>query len=88
MTAEASKWTFLFIKHEKLMTFARQLKTQRVKKKMTQHDLSVISGINVNQISSLERDNQLPGYTTIVNLCKSLKCQPNDLIEVKGKIMY
>lgn len=65
------------------MTFASKLKTIRVKKKMTQNDLSVISRINVNQISALERDAQLPGYTTIVTLCKALRCEPNDLIEVK-----
>lgn len=64
------------------MSFASKLKAMRVKKKYTQHELSVIAKIQVNQISSLERDAQLPSYPTIVTLCTALKCKPNDLIEV------
>lgn len=66
------------------MTFAQRLKEIRVKKKLTQHDLSMASGINVNQISSLERDAQLPGYATIITLCKALECKPNQLIVLES----
>lgn len=70
-------------KVKKTKNFAQKLREIRAKKKITQLELSLKSGIHPNQISTIERDAQLPGLLVIIALCKALKVTPNDLIEVK-----
>lgn len=63
-----------------------KLKKMRLKRCLSQRELSDKSGVNINTIRALERkslniDNS--GIKTLYRLCKALNCRLSDIVESK-----
>lgn len=61
-------------------TFKKKLRGEREKRRLSQNNLSDLSGINASAISHFETGKRLPSLNNIIKLCKGLGCEPNDLI--------
>ena len=55
------------------------LKELRIKKVLSQADLSRESGVTVNSICRLERGERKPRFVTIRKLAKALNIDPGDI---------
>lgn len=56
------------------------IKRYRSKKKLTQQDLSELSGISLPAIKNIERKKSLPRTNTLLDLSKALECRLQDLV--------
>lgn len=62
--------------------FGRRLRELRQKRRMTQEQLSVATGLSEVYISNMERGLKVPSLTTILRLSVALKCKPSALVTV------
>lgn len=58
---------------------AGNLRGFRAKKRMTQAELAVASGVNEATIFNYENGTNVPGIDKIVSIAEVLGCTPNDL---------
>jgi transcriptional regulator with XRE-family HTH domain len=66
-------------------TFGGHLKTLRKHKKLTQSELAELSGLKLNHISKLERNEVEPKLSTLIKLKKALKISSNRLMNEEDK---
>lgn len=66
-----------------LIKFGKRLRAFRKESGMTQNELEFDAGISKNQVGNIERGEVNPSLTTIINLAKSLKISPSDLINLE-----
>ncbi len=64
-------------------TVARNLKTTRLARKLSQHALAAKAGLSVSYISMLEREQRSPPLDTLENLAGALGIRPAALLEAK-----
>jgi len=58
------------------------LQRMRESRKLTQQELSAITGVSQQVISKIElRQSKSPRYSTLKQLAAAFKCRPGDLIE-------
>lgn len=62
------------------MSLGANIKTLRRDKGWTQGDLSKASGVKINHVSRLERDDTDPKLSTIYRLIEALECSPDALL--------
>jgi transcriptional regulator with XRE-family HTH domain len=60
--------------------FATNLKTQRLRRKLSQEVLAAKVGLSVSYISMLEREQRSPPLDTLESIAKSLGVKPTDLL--------
>lgn len=58
-----------------------KLKEMRIRKNITQSELSILSGVSRSYISELENNDHTATVYIICKLCKALKITPNELIK-------
>lgn len=58
-----------------------RLKAYREEKKLSQLELSLISGVSQNMITYIETGKRMPTLRTIIKLCDALKISPAKLFE-------
>lgn len=58
---------------------ANIIKTKRFEKKLTQNDLSLLTGIHRAQISKIESEAYIPSLTQLEHLCSVLDFEPGDI---------
>ena len=58
-----------------------RLKAYREEKKLSQLELSLISGVSQNMITYIETGKRMPTLRTILKLCDALKISPAKLFE-------
>lgn len=56
-----------------------RLKVARAEARMTQEDLSRVSGVSVMTIANTERGESSPTFENAYKLAEALGCTPNDL---------
>ena len=62
------------------MAIGENLKRERRDKGMTQGDLAIMTGIRLNHISKIERNESDPKLSTINKLINALECSANALL--------
>src|SRR6056297_1410509 len=62
------------------------IKRYRSKKKLTQQDLSELSGVSLPSIKNIERKKGLPRTNTLLALSKALDCRLQDLVKPIGEL--
>ncbi|MCL2756109.1 MAG: helix-turn-helix domain-containing protein [Firmicutes bacterium] len=63
--------------------FKTRLSKIMKEKGLNQLDISAIVGVRQSQVSNWLSGRSLPGYKSICALCKSLKVEPNYLLDLK-----
>lgn len=63
-------------------SFAKVLKSLRIKNKLNQEELAFRSNLDRTYISMLERGIHQPTLTTIFSLAKALDIKPSDMIKL------
>lgn len=61
----------------------KNISTMRVYRHMTRNQLAQKVGIHHNMISAYEKGTSQPTLEVFINICKSLRCDPNTLIELE-----
>lgn len=61
--------------------FAKVLKLQRIKRKLSQSELSERSELHRNAISLLERGKRMPNLETIIKIAYGLNSDTNNLVQ-------
>lgn len=62
------------------------IKRYRSKKRLTQQDLSELSGVSLPAIKNIERRKGLPRTNTLLAISKALDCQLQDLVKPIGEL--
>jgi Zn-dependent peptidase ImmA (M78 family)/DNA-binding XRE family transcriptional regulator len=62
------------------------IKRYRSKKKLTQQDLSELSGVSLPAIKNIERKKGLPRTNTLLAISKALDCRLQDLVKPIGEL--
>ena len=62
-----------------------RLKEEREKQKLSQLDLSNLSGVSQNMITYIETGKRTPTLKTFLKLCKALNINPSILFEAKNE---
>ena len=62
------------------MSISENLRELRIKKNLTQEQLSKLVGLRLGQISKIERGESAPRADTIYKLMKALDCSANELL--------
>jgi transcriptional regulator with XRE-family HTH domain len=65
--------------------FGRHLRELRQKYGVTQHQLSVATGLTEGYISNMERGQKVPSLTTILRIAMALGCRVTELVTVFDK---
>ncbi len=65
---------------------ASNIKRYRSKKKLTQQELSELSGISLPAIKNIERKKGLPRTNTLLAISKALDCRLQDLVKPAGEL--
>lgn len=55
------------------------IKKIRLERKLTQEELSILSGVSKSHIGDLERNEKEPTITVLCRLAKALKVKPEEL---------
>jgi transcriptional regulator with XRE-family HTH domain len=66
--------------------FGRRLRELRQKYGVTQHQLSIDTGLTEGYISNMERGLKVPSLTTILRLAVALGCRVTELVSVFDKM--
>lgn len=61
-------------------TMGETIQSYRESIKMTRHKVSIIGDVAEETVKEIENDNQFPRVETLCNICRAMKCTPNDLI--------
>lgn len=64
------------------LTFAKVLKSMRIRRKMSQEELAFRSDLDRTYISMLERGIHQPTISTLFALAKALNIKPSDMIKL------
>lgn len=57
-----------------------KIKALRAKRRMSQREVAVATGLDQTYISALERSDTLPRLDTLADLARALRCSIDDLI--------
>jgi transcriptional regulator with XRE-family HTH domain len=63
--------------------FAKRLREEREKLRMSQMDLSFKAGLSQNQVNYIETGKRTPNLFTILSICNALKISPGVLFETE-----
>ncbi len=66
------------------MKLNEKIRTLRKERKLTQKQLSDLSGIPVNSIGKYERDERKPSYNNTAKLAKAFEISPMELTDLTG----
>lgn len=64
---------------------SKRIKELRIKRRLTQDQLSMMSDIHVTAISHYESGRRVPSIINLVAICQALEVTVNDLIYIKGR---
>jgi transcriptional regulator with XRE-family HTH domain len=59
---------------------ARNIRTQRLRRHMSQEELAFVCEVHPTEISRLERNVRDPRFTTIVRVARALRVRPAELL--------
>ena len=67
-------------KEENAKKLAIGLRQYRIRQRLTQVDLSRVTGVALGTVRSIEQGRSNPKMSTLIRLSDVLQCQPDDLI--------
>ncbi len=69
------------MKTQRKIEFGRRLRFYRLEKNLTQEKLAILSGLNMNYLSSVERGERSVGLVNIWKLADALEISPAKFFE-------
>ena len=71
------------MKNDEFLKLGYKIKYERIKKNLSQMELSLNSGITTRTLSRIECGTIDPRYSTLLKIAKSLKLEIKDLLDFK-----